>query len=73
MEKLCCNFLDNSDEYNAYKILYELRINKLFNIGMLIGKEFKNLFPKSLYLLLEYAKIASNIDSIFSFDLLASK
>ena len=69
MEKLCCNFLDNSDEYNAYKILYELRINKLFNIGMLIGKEFKNLFPKSLYLLLEYAKIASNIDSIFSFDL----
>jgi len=69
MEKLCSKFLDNCDEYNAYKLLYELKINKLFNIGMLLGKEFKKMFPRSLYLLLEYAKICENADSILAFEL----
>ncbi len=67
MEDLCNNFLKDSNEFNAYKLLYELRINNLNNLGVMIGKEFQKMFPKSFYLILEYARLWQKIDKYVSY------
>lgn len=55
LDSISNDFLQTPTEDNALSILKYTRYNNLFNIGIILGKFFSSLFPKSVHILEEFA------------------